>query len=815
MRLKYDFKETFMKHFMKILFLFLYISLLSGCLGIAPTANEIEPAKIVPSSTIALTSILVTTPMQRLPTATPTFTATATPPSIPTLVSNRNSSVYQLTKPSPADFLGLIDTINTQHSYFNSHYGYEDNAEFDFMLNELSNLRDVIDAEIKFYYPNGFPNPEIVWNYYPPTNDEWFFYFPSVFLNILTDAVFNDLNRNYHDLKDEGAIEGNGYVIRSYPVELDHDSQPEWLVRIDWEKITALSWVVLDQNLEQGYTRLKLSPPSNLWLPTTWEERIEVLQDFTGDVLTDIILVNQGYAMGTDFYSFYIAKGTKDGFQELRSISKTLSVTVSTGSDYKIETPPGSHWLNLALSDPHNINWGCTWDTQTSYRWPNGIEQITITGKEMPQTPECSLAQAVKLYEPVDNSTAIRLLENAVAHFDNSDINQYGKSLFAHYRLAILYALEDQDSRSRQHLQWLVENISESNSFLTKNITSILGTPKINAISLCDMIYAASESEIPKSWENYIDATAALHAYPYSNEIYRPAICPLREILADNLEKVNLTVQPISEKALTDQGIPVVAVQTYPFPDQERPASFMLVGVKTLYVLGYVPTLEGWEWRLLDTFDAGNGLPQAFFQDVTNDGFPELAYFQEYRYWYCPENEQGYKIFLTTSSGLGFVSLTYYVCSPVGETFDIASYLPDDNKDGVVDWVTEQIRESAGDSFLSAERIEPVTWFTPDEIRSFLPEENNTVDNKPDIISELYTGNNLSITRQKLMAERDGLNPYDLFADREWQRLTYLIAVSFEIEGQADKAVEAFTSVLQSENQTLWGNLAELHLMGK
>jgi lipopolysaccharide biosynthesis regulator YciM len=59
------------------------------------------------------------------------------------------------------------------------------------------------------------------------------------------------------------------------------------------------------------------------------------------------------------------------------------------------------------------------------------------------------------------------------------------------------------------------------------------------------------------------------------------------------------------------------------------------------------------------------------------------------------------------------------------------------------------------------------------------------------------------------------LNPDDVWADREWQRLTYLIAVGYEIAGQTDKAVEMFVSVLQSKNQTLWGNLAALHLMAK
>jgi hypothetical protein len=50
---------------------------------------------------------------------------------------------------------------------------------------------------------------------------------------------------------------------------------------------------------------------------------------------------------------------------------------------------------------------------------------------------------------------------------------------------------------------------------------------------------------------------------------------------------------------------------------------------------------------------------------------------------------------------------------------------------------------------------------------------------------------------------------------RQHSRGASHIAVSYELEGQTDQAVETFTSVLYSENQTLWANLARLHLIPK
>ncbi len=806
-----------MKHFIKFFTLLACVSLLSGCLNISSQLTETERVDIVSTTTTAPVATHSPTLIPDLPSATSTLEPTATPPSLPTLIPGRNPSAYQLTKPSPEGLLALMDVLNTQYVYFNRQYDDAGNPKFPSMLDELSNVVHAIGAETKFYYPDGFPDPEIVWKYYPFTSHEGYPVFPSVYLDSLTNALLDDLNRHPDHLKDQGVIDGKGYTEKVYPIELDHDPQPEWLVQVYWEEIAALSWLVLNQNPDGSYEVLTQSLPHSEWLVLS-DVTIETLQDFTGDGLTDIISLKHGYAAGTDWYRFYIAKGTKDGFQELDSIDHAVSVTnPSVEPHYTIEMPSGSNWLTLTIIDPHRINWDCGWDTQTAYRWPYGNEQIVVSGKEVPRTPECSLARAVSLLDPVDNTTAVQLLENAIGHFDQKNANQRAKLLFAHYRLTILYALLDQDALSRQHLEWLVENSTASEQYLKDTLSSLLKEKKISAIKLCDRMYSAG-AKMPDEWREYLGATAAAHAYPGSTEIYPPAICPLQDIILDQLHKVDLAQQPIPEKALTDQMIPVALLQIYPFPDQTHPASFMLIQEKTPYITGYVPTPDGWMWEILEEFDAAAEPPQVFSRDVTGDGFPELAYFQKYRYWHCPENEQGYKILLTTSIGAGFVSVTHNVCNPVEKMFDPANYLPDENRDGVVDSVSDQIRKYAGNSALTAERIGPATWFTPDEITALFPKENfnnKAADVIDELTDKLYEGKDTAAIRQKLISERNNLNSNDPLADWKWQKLTYLIAISYEMEGQTNQAIETFTSILRAPPQTLWGNLAELHLGAK
>jgi hypothetical protein len=720
-----------------------------------------------------------------------------------------------LTPPSPEGLLGLMDIINTQHDYFSSYYDGEDNPEFDFRLSELSNGLAVVDAETKLHYAAGFPNPEIIWDYYPFFSSSPQPLLPAAYLDALTTAILEGLNQRPGDLKDQATREENGRIVNIYQVEIDYDPGPEWLVRMHWKEIAALSWLVLDQNADGTYTRLRRSLPDIPWISPISQVTIEALQDFTGDGLTDVIFLDSGYSAGSYSYKFQIAKGTENGFEALRSISAGVPVILLGNSAYyEIGIPAGSTWLHLTVSDPQDLNWGCAWTTKTSYRWSYGREQIFISDKEMPKTPECSLAQAVSVLEPVNDTTAIRLLENAIHHFDQKDVDQHGKLLFAHYRLALLYTGLNQ-SLSRQHLEWIIENSTEAEGNLPEKLSSLLEEEKINPIRLCDMLYRGSEVELPNHWKKYFSETAAIQAFPASTEIYLPAICPLQDIVMDQLREVNLNTQPIPESALTDQGIPVSAIQTYPFPNQKYPASFVLLGETTLYVVGYLPTSLGWQWRLIGEFDPSNGLPQTFFEDVTGDDFPELAYFQAYHHRDCSGDEQGFQVLLTTYSGSGFVSLTQHVCHPVNEAFDVTRYLADEDGDGVVDWVAEQIRDAGSDSSPSAQRVKPGTWFALDEVRPVIPEQNSSGNTPADLISRLYVGDQSAIIRRRLIREREELDLAEAWADREWQRLTYLIAVSYEIEGQTDQALETFISVLQSENQTLWGNLAALHLMAR
>ena len=149
------------------------------------------------------------------------------------------------------------------------------------------------------------------------------------------------------------------------------------------------------------------------------------------------------------------------------------------------------------------------------------------------------------------------------------------------------------------------------------------------------------------------------------------------------------------------------------------------------------------------------------------------------------------------------------VCGPKDKPFDFRTFLADRDGDGLVDRVLEWIKGSTANSFFYPNGITPNTWFTMEELLKFIYSQSESQSN---LLQQLYESNQPSKIREELLSERDSLSTQDPFWSRKWQRLTYLIAVSYELEGQSEKAVQAFIQVIQAEPHTLWGNLAAMHI---
>jgi hypothetical protein len=749
-----------------------------------------------------------------MPNNSITPTRTPSPLRLPTNEGVKYSPNIALIQPQAKSLLDVIKIINIQYAAVQQNYENQPEETKKFLIDELSEVNDFLDVEIRRLYPNGLPNPQLIWNYYPLKSD-WFKIFPPIYLELLNDGIFSKINDSTLALEDNKIQDGNDYSIHPYRVELDGDSGSEWLLLIRWKALGALTWLTLDEISGPIYVKLDTGLPSLNWASNEFDDNIKILKDFTGDGLTDVIFLDYGYLWGTDFGTFYVAKGTPDGFVLIGEHSQSIPGYLSSGLIFDIGTPEKSNWLTLTLFNPNSISWDCYWETATSYRWPNAIEQVSISGENPPNSANCNLARAVNLDNPPDVMTSILLLENALSRFDVTNSDQFAKAQFTHFRLAILYAIEGLDIPAREHLRTFIDAYSQSEAFKNDKLLPLLFDQPINPIKLCSVMESAPQSQLPRDWNEYVNLTAVLNVYPKAVDPYPPAICPLSEILLSKLASIQFDARYSPEAEVIRSGIPVVNIQSYPIPFQSHPAWFVLIGTEAMYEAGYVPGKNGWEWQLLNRFSPSTSAPQIVNNDITGDGYPELAVvIQSDDHWGCDVNEQLYELFLTTATKIGFISMDRVICSSK-KPLDLLNYLMDNDGDGQVDWVNRQIEDAIGNASDNGNRIGPISWFTPSEIQSWIQGMENDVNDpqkESNILEELYNSANPQDERQHLINERDLLNLDDPLTPRKWQRLTYLIGICYELEGMDEQAIQEYISIINAKPLTIWTSLADLHI---
>lgn len=745
------------------------------------------------------------------PTQTPTPSSTPTPtaPTLPTLPSV--SANARFITPAPESLLNLIELNNSRYSYAQNNYDGSD-LVIKQILNDTPHLNSLLNYEIRRNYPDGFPNTSVIWQNNPFKNIEWWPVYPSAYLTLLSDAVFTKLNQEQISLANQTVLKNKDYKIRVFPIEIDRDPEPEWLLLIEWETLGDISWLTLDSPANAPYVKLDSQLPRVLrW--SEGEDDIEVLQDFTGDGLTDLIFRDYGYFFGTDFGTFYIAQGDPTGFISIGAVDQRIPGYLSEGLIYEVRNLGAGLQPSLVISDPHQINWDCNWETVTVYRWPNGNQRSQITQETLPNTPNCYLAQAVSLTNPPKNQTAIQWLEQAARGFDKNDPVQLAKLAFARYRLAILYALERNEVQARQNFQWVIDNSPQSPAFVQNQLSPLLEAKPLNPLALCEMMANATPEQLPQVWLDYANATAAFNAYPYSPELYPPVICEPREILKQQLQSVKFNAQTSPAEALNRAGFSVVSTVPYPIPDQPHPGWLALVGEERPYVVGYLPTLDGWRWEVMYQFSIAKGRTQVVNEDFTGDGYPELAFIQPLvKNFTCQAAEQEYELYLTTATQLGFVSVGRNACNPKNQTPNFPAIFADADEDGVVDWVTEQMERYGTKLTAAPPRSGPATWLTPEEIQSlFIPKPTQNAT-PVDYLTLIYEQNAPAAARAELLTEREQLTLRDDEELHRWQYLTLLIGLSYAKEGQPDKALETFIAVINTQPQTIWGNFAAMYV---
>jgi len=737
-----------------------------------------------------------------------------------------SSNQYSLQPPSPEILINLQLSRTSQFMYSNN------------AIDELlyPSFHDILDFEWRQSYTHSLFTADFI-NLIPSFYDHSRGRLTEQMLtDLIGDYVTQEFINNNLPLDDLSSYDKSGFQGKMYRVEIDGDSESEWLVGIkNWDGYylgEGSFWITLDRNYDGKIRRLENQIPWQSGISTVGESK-GFLGDLTGDGKDDIAILEEGPDAPTPLLQFHLAKGSKNGFESI-----TSSINKNNGMDediisYMWLTSPENLLPSLQITLTRKLlPWNCEIYSVKEYQWVNGDETVKDVESAKLNHPECLIALALDKEAAKDYEGAIQLLK--LANNQKKSLSEETQ-VFLNFRLALLYLLENNQIPAEKYLR-LIEEMTKQESVpiavaLHDQIYPLLQTEKIKPFDLC----LAAEAIAKTSLKNMSRPDSVNIAYPYEGfeEGYPVALCDTREIMWKILSSIPIDMQEeIPEIISKESGIPIAFSKRFSLSNapsnwlviigDSNPGAFLdrsypidLASEQELQVYWYSPEI-GWEpvTRLPAPMDFES--LTWFSSDTTGDGIPEfgLALPAIQPEWAnCTGNENPVTIFIiTTLFETWPISLSTSYCQNQINSQDLRLLLGDKNRDGNVDIVAHYFDEELYD----LSRLSEITPTIPGSIQIPGYKDLYKQTNKDFIITRLTDlllhVNDKSSLRSEIEFYLNRWGTDDEIGRIIYDQLNYLLALSYRLDGDETKAVNLFFDIWSHQSASIWSYLASSQL---
>ncbi len=728
-------------------------------------------------------------------------------------------SRLQLIAPSVGSLLHLLKMANEDPGAF---------GEGEDFLLARQDFAEVVGLLLAHYYPDGLSPPQEVLAALAEGCGGCVL--PDILAQLLADAVLDDLQRPSMVLEEGRAMEGRGYQLSAYRLELDGDEGREWLLRVEFPGIMSLIWMVVDETGEAGFRPLPVDAPPLLGVEqmaflNATPPRVILAQDFTGDGLTDVILQSTTFFLERENNRFEVYQGSAQGLELLSVIDAESRTQRGEYVEYTIADPVVLSEPVLTMTIWEELNWGCGWKVEHSFLWPNGVERSTRSAQTPPATPECLLAEVFNDFT-MDPAAHIPKLERALAGFGSAGGEAADKAQFARFRLAVLYALQDDEARAKEHLQVFLDGYTKGRyegtelaAYLRQSIQPLAQGAELDPFALCQAV--ANKGDLFEGWVPFLIANQVFPGNTFSGQVLSPLVCPAGDLALRLMRGLSFDPATSPQEPLRAAGLPVAAAVAYPFSPTTPLAWFVYLTSSPPMVFAYLPGDGDFEWQLVYQGEGDPDQLSWFAGDVTGDGVAEIAFAAPLN---SPPSwcEQGtaYDIFAVAFVGEGKTLFDHRdLCVPGEGELDLSAFMADKDGDGRVDWAMEEIVQYTDDQQALFERLGARAFFHADELQELL----RGMD-----ISRGGVGAEISDWREGLLAGQD---PIELREKLEAalaqlmqsaepftpmrQQIRYWIGFSYELQGKDLQAIESYLALVEADPHTLWGDLAAARLAEK
>lgn len=789
-----------------IVFIAIVLVILTGCAerfqaSVLPTEGD-SNTPVTPTSEIMPSSQSTTsTPPQ---TDSPQMTATLEPPSFEVPLSSYSSnSGYQLVTPSAEEYIRLLQLMEIQDDYYwSKEVG-------------LTPLSQVLEEDLGMFHSMLFREFS---SFHARVEDAYDLYklaYPDIsisglmFQNLSEQAFLDYLNTEDVILVDGETAESEYFIWKPFQVQLDSDREPEWLVEFENGGLTFLvldytddEYELVDWFLYKGYRGNK-------------EFEILDLRDQNGDGFSDLLILEHDYFWGTISLNVVFAYGMNQAFSiETDDLYRVMSYSGIPEGFYD----PNLRELTIELdnADP----WFCNWETRIIYRWYQATEPISTTGEDPPGTSGCLLTQATFPESDLSINESIYLLREVIRGYQNSPPRDIDYLAFARYRLAILHAIRGEQAYVREQLAKLIEleqSDSEAAASLKDPINTLLGREHISPADLCYMTFIpviTEKSQISSTWADELSYASLFEAYAIT-EPYPAGFCSISDVVTHAAEIANFDSTEDPTEFLQSLGLEIQHSFSFQADSSLPPSWIFLIMNDNPQILEYKPSADRTDrWRVLHDFVPSSLEYEWLHEDVTGDGRVDLAivFDSEHKRVICGIEEKKISIFFASRTlDPRRSSIGTHTC--MSEDIKLTDFLSDIDGDGISDFLQQYYSPQIEDSLQLESATVPIIDFS-----QFLKaDERDTPDSLDEIdslarfvyfvLNSEHPYEYQPAIRELLIAYRD--HPYSYYP---LSALRYLLARTYELEGDTCTAVQHYLTVIQNNPATLWSQLAAAHI---
>jgi hypothetical protein len=377
------------------------------------------------------------------------------------------------------------------------------------------------------------------------------------------------------------------------------------------------------------------------------------------------------------------------------------------------------------------------------------------------------------------------------------------------------YSVQGSTELARDQIEEILDHgdeDSEAVATLRTDLSEILSKEDISPFRLCKSTYlpASQGVTISRRWEYYFD-----NLYGPTPSTSPRYFCEVSELLEYETAKGLLTEESLIQHKLSEAGVEVLEI--IPLPQGAgTPLEWILIlemGGPEVYYYRWNDYSGEMQWIKVGSISSEYTLLK---KDVDGDGLENVSilFRPSYVYRACPtltEAVTAIVFFPYDKNDYFHVPINEQTCQP--RLDNLADLLDDDDGDGVADWISDYYDISQafnpdyeGPDYATYTDIVGIVF--PDGLPGDGLSEMNNMADFIEFFWETEDPTSLRPVIEALIAVYEG-RPY---SEYPITNLRYLLARTYELEGNTCVAIQYYLDVAQNDPPTLWSQLAAAHL---